>query len=64
MHGQTQITFPRLRWGYNITMDLKEVKVQAVGWIRLVQNKEDWRAVLNTSVNLRVSQNVGNTLAN
>jgi hypothetical protein len=45
-------------------MDLKEVEAQAVGCIYLVQDKEYWRAALNKSVNLRVSQNMGNSLAN
>jgi hypothetical protein len=44
-------------------MDLKEEKAEAVDWINLAQDRDDWRAVLNTIVNLRVSQNLGNFLA-
>jgi hypothetical protein len=33
-----------------------------IGWIDLVQNRDGWRAVVNTGMNLRVPQNAGNLL--
>jgi hypothetical protein len=32
-------------------------------WINLAKNKEQWRAVVNTLMNLRVPQNVVNVLS-
>jgi hypothetical protein len=37
------------RWGDNIKMDLQEV-----GWIDLAQDRDRWRALVNTVMNLRV----------
>jgi hypothetical protein len=40
------------RWEDNIKTDLREVGYEGVEWIRLAQNKEQRRAVVNTVMNV------------
>jgi hypothetical protein len=35
-------------------MDLREVRIDGASWIRLAQNRVQWRAFVNTVMNLRV----------
>jgi len=43
----------RRKWEDNIRMDLREILWEVV-WIRLPQDRDQWRAVVNTVMNLRV----------
>ena len=45
---------PRLRWEDNIMMDIQEVGCGDMDWIDLAQDRDRWRALVNTLVNLRV----------
>jgi hypothetical protein len=45
---------PRGRWLDNIRMDLVEVGWGGVDWIGLVQDKDRWRALVNSVLNLRI----------
>jgi hypothetical protein len=45
---------PRRRWEDNIKMDLREIGWDGTDWIDLAQNRDHWRALLNTVMNLRV----------
>jgi hypothetical protein len=45
---------PRRRWEDGIRMDLREIGLGGVDWIRLAQNRERWRAVVSAVMNLRV----------
>jgi hypothetical protein len=38
----------------NIKIDLKEIGWDDIYWIDLAQDKEEWRAHMNTVMNLRV----------
>jgi hypothetical protein len=38
----------------NIKMDLREIRWDDVDWIDLAQDRERWRALVNTVINLRV----------
>jgi hypothetical protein len=38
----------------NIKMDLRERETELVYWIDLVLNKDRWRALVNTVMNLQV----------
>jgi hypothetical protein len=40
-------------------MDLREAEWGGMDWIDLVQDRDQWRVLMNTVINLRVSQNVG-----
>jgi hypothetical protein len=40
-------------------MDLREIGWGGMGWIDLAQDREQWSALVNTVMNLRVPQNAG-----
>jgi hypothetical protein len=44
---------PRRSWEDNIEMDMKEIGLKRVNWIHLAQDKDYWRALVNTIMNLR-----------
>ena len=52
--GKEPLERRRRRWEDNIKMDLREVGVGGTGWIDLAQDKDKWRALVNTVTNLRV----------
>jgi len=45
---------PRHRWEDNIKMDFQEVGGGCGEWMDLDQDKERWRALVNTVMNFRV----------
>jgi hypothetical protein len=45
---------PRHRWEDNIKMDLREVGWRGMDWIFLVQDRDNWWALVNVVMNLRV----------
>jgi hypothetical protein len=45
---------PRHRWVNNIKMDLRETRWEGVDWTDMAQDMEQWRALVNTILNLRV----------
>jgi hypothetical protein len=45
---------PRRRWGDNIRMDLGEMGGGDVDWIGLAKDRNRWRALVNSVLNLRV----------
>jgi hypothetical protein len=53
--GKRPLGRRRRRWMDNIKMDLLEISWGDVDWIGLVQDREKWRALVNTVMNLRVS---------
>jgi hypothetical protein len=50
---------PRRRWVDNIRVDLGELEWGDADWIDLAQDRDKWRALVNSVLNLRVSQNAG-----
>jgi hypothetical protein len=44
---------PRRRWEDNIELDLKETGMDGTNWIQLAQGRVQWRACVNTVMNLR-----------
>jgi hypothetical protein len=44
----------RRRWEDNIMVDLREIGIYGASWIRLAQDRVQWRAFVNTVMNLRV----------
>jgi hypothetical protein len=53
--GKRPLGKPRRRWVDNIRMDLGEVGWSDVNWIGLAQDRNRWRALVNSVLNLRVS---------
>jgi hypothetical protein len=52
--GKRPLGRPRRRWVDNIGMDLGEVRWGDVDWIGLAQDRNRWRALVNSVLNLRV----------
>jgi hypothetical protein len=44
-------------------MDLREIGWDGVDWVDLAQDRDHWRALVNTVKNLRVPQNAGKFLS-
>jgi hypothetical protein len=45
---------PGRRWKDNIRMGLREVEQEAVDSMHLAEDRDQWRALVNTVINLRV----------
>jgi hypothetical protein len=43
---------PRSRWEYNIRVALRETGWVGVEWMHQVQDRNQWRALMNTVMNL------------
>jgi hypothetical protein len=52
--GRRPLGKPRRRWLDNIRMDLVEVGWGDVDWIGLVQDRNRWRTLVNSVLNLLV----------
>jgi hypothetical protein len=52
--GKRPLGRQRSRWVDNIKMDLREIGWGGVDLIYLAQDRDQWRALLNTVMNLRV----------
>jgi hypothetical protein len=52
--GKRPLGRPRYTWEENIRMDLREIGWECVDWIHLAQSRDQWWAVVNTEMNLRV----------
>jgi hypothetical protein len=54
LDGKRPLGRPRRRWVDNIRMDLGEVGRGDVDWIGLAQDRNRWRALVNSVLNLQV----------
>jgi hypothetical protein len=52
--GRRPLGRPRRRCVDNIKIDLREIGWDGVDWVDLVQDRDHWRALVNTVMNLRV----------
>jgi hypothetical protein len=52
--GKRPLGRPRRKWVDNIKMDLGEVGWVDVDWIGLAQDRNRWRALVNSVLNLRI----------
>jgi hypothetical protein len=55
---------PRRRWVDNIKMDLAEIGWDGMDWIDVAQDRDQWKALRNTVMNLQVPQYVEKFLGN
>ena len=46
--GKRSVERPRRRWKDNIKMDLQEVGREGMDWIELSQDRDRWRALVNS----------------
>jgi hypothetical protein len=53
LEGKRPLRRPIRRWVNNIKMGLREVEWCGMDWIDLAQDRDQWRVVVNTVVNLR-----------
>jgi hypothetical protein len=44
----------RCRWMDNIKMDLREIEWFGLDWIDKAENRDQWKALVNTVLNLRI----------
>jgi hypothetical protein len=54
MSELVELRRPRRRWEDNIKMDDMEIGWSSMDWINLAHDMDQWRALLNTVMNLRV----------
>jgi hypothetical protein len=52
--GKRPLGRPKCRWEDNIKMELEEIGFGDVDWIHLAQDRDRWRALVNTVMSLRV----------
>jgi hypothetical protein len=52
--GKRPLGRPRRRWEDGLRMDRGEIGWGCLDWIQLAQDGDQWQAVVNTVVNLRI----------
>jgi hypothetical protein len=52
--GKRPLGRPRRNWEDNIKIDLREIGWAGMAWIDLAQDRDQWRALVNTVMNLLV----------
>ena len=52
--GKRPLGRPRHRWEDNIKMDLQGVEGGCGDWMELAQDRDRWRALVNTVMNLQI----------
>jgi hypothetical protein len=51
--GKSPVGRPRRRWEYNIKIDLRKIEIDGTNWIRLAQDRIQWRAFVSMVMDLR-----------
>jgi hypothetical protein len=52
--GKKPLKRPRLKWVDNTKLELREIGCDDIDWIDVAQDRDQWRALVNTVLNLRV----------
>jgi hypothetical protein len=52
--GKRPLGRPRLRWENNIKTYLRDIGIDEANWIRLAQDRVQWRTFVSTVMNLPV----------
>jgi hypothetical protein len=53
--GKKPLGKPRCRWENNIKMNLRDTGWGGIDWIDLVQDREQWRALMSMVMNFLVA---------
>jgi hypothetical protein len=59
--GKRPLGICRRRWEDNIIMNLRETGWGGVDWIDLAQDRDRWRALVNTMMNFGFHKMLGNS---
>jgi hypothetical protein len=54
--GKRPLERPMHRWEDNTKLDLREIGIDGANRIELAQNRVQWRAFVNTVMNLRIPE--------
>jgi hypothetical protein len=52
--GKRPLERPKRSWEGNIKLDLREIGIDGANWIQRAEDRVQWRACVNTVMNLRV----------
>jgi hypothetical protein len=52
--GKRPLRRPRRWWEDNIMMEFRQIEIDVTNWIHLAQDMVQWRACMNTVINLRL----------
>jgi hypothetical protein len=52
--GKRPLGRPRHSWADNIKMDHRGIELDGVDWMDMAQDRDKWRVLVNTVLNLRV----------
>jgi hypothetical protein len=52
--GKISFVRTRRRWEDNIRVDVREMGWKSVDWIHLTQDRDQWRSLVNTVMNVSV----------
>jgi hypothetical protein len=53
--GKRVLGRPRRRWVDNIKMDVRKIGLGGMDWIDLAKDRDQWRALVNTTMNRQVT---------
>jgi hypothetical protein len=54
LEGKRPLGRPRRRWADNIKIDLREIGWGGMYGVQLAEDRDQWRALVNTVMNFRV----------
>jgi hypothetical protein len=57
-----QLGIFKCRWEDNINADLRIIGWGGMAWIHVAQDRDQWKALVNTVLSLRVQYNIGKLL--
>jgi hypothetical protein len=59
--GKRPLGRKKQRWEHNIKIDLREIGWDGMDWIDLAQDRDQWRATVNTVINFAFHKISGNS---